>query len=433
MDHSGPCIYAGGKISGNFTQDHRELSHKKLQISVAASAKFPNHRSAGPKVLTGDPHAQRRQIATDGMEFGRRARAGRRGDPEPSGPARSSGDGQLDYLDPDLFGGDSPGTPEDRSPRAKSRGGTPRKAQVGSIADDFDEDTDDEGAAPPSRGLDAAGGWGDEGGGGGGHGGQMGRRPDPRAPRGGFFDEDENDDAPPRLEGRRQATGAMSPPPQQRPGGIAADFDDESPARPALSGVSRRKAREMEEDDSYMMVDQFADLAVRGGARGSPDPSLRSGRRIDPNGEPNRGPHDWDGGVETAVDDIASIPDAEFEQNQNQPGPQSEVADVPRGYVNRRSRFVMPDDLAKEAPERFEPAREEYRREGRDDLDNEIDLSPLLAQLLSREEAFAEDPDEVWTADSLWAEIRGVLQAEADEKARAEEELEKLEREREKI
>ena len=180
MDHSGPCIYAGGKISGNFTQDHRELSHKKLQISVAASAKFPNHRSAGPKVLTGDPHAQRRQIATDGMEFGRRARAGRRGDPEPSGPARSSGDGQLDYLDPDLFGGDSPGTPEDRSPRAKSRGGTPRKAQVGSIADDFDEDTDDEGAAPPSRGLDAAGGWGDEGGGGGGRGGQTGRRPDPR-------------------------------------------------------------------------------------------------------------------------------------------------------------------------------------------------------------------------------------------------------------
>ena len=108
------------------------------------------------------------------------------------------------------------------------------------------------------------------------------------------------------------------------------------------------------------------------------------------------------------------------------------MADVPRGYVNRRSRFVMPDDLAKEAPERFEPAREEYRREGRDDLDNEIDLSPLLAQLLSREEAFAEDPDEVWTADSLWAELRGVLQAEFDEKARSEEELEKLEREREK-
>lgn len=387
------------------------------------------------------------------MEFGRRARAGRRGDPEPSGPAPSSGDGQLDYLDPDLLGGDSPGTPEDRSPRAKSRGGTPRKAQVGSIADDFDEDTDDEGAAPPSRGLDAAGGWGDDGGGWGGHGGHR-RRPDPRAPRGGFFDEDENDDdAPPtRLEGRRQATGAMSPPPQQRPGGIAADFDDESPARPALSGVSRRKAREMEEDDSYMMVDRFADLAVRGGARGSgsPDPSLLSGRRIDA-GEPDhpsnpppshhhrRDRDDRDArreGVETAVEDIASIPDAEFgdEFGDRQNQPAAEVADVPRGYVNRhRQPFVMPDDLAKEAPERFEPAREEYRREGRDDLDDEIDLSPLLAQLMSREEAFAEDPDEVWTADSLWAEIRGVLQAEADEKARAEEELEKLEREREKI
>lgn len=383
------------------------------------------------------------------MEFGRRARAGRRGDPEPSGPAPSSGDGQLDYLDPDLLGGDSPGTPEDRSPRAKSRGGTPRKAQVGSIADDFDEDTDDEGAAPPSRGLDAAGGWGDDGGGGRGHGGHR-RRPDPRAPRGGFFDEDENDDAPTRLEGRRQATGAMSPPPQQRPGGIAADFDDESPARPALSGVSRRKAREMEEDDSYMMVDRFADLAVRGGARSSPDTSLRSGRRIDA-GEPDhpsnpppnnhrRDRDDWDlnhrEGVETAVEDIASIPDAEFGGDEfgdrNQPA--AEVADVPRGYVNRhRQPFVMPDDLAKEAPERFEPGREEYRREGRDDLDDEIDLSPLLAQLMSREEAFAEDPDEVWTADSLWAEIRGVLQAEADEKARAEEELEKLEREREKI
>lgn len=381
------------------------------------------------------------------MEFGRRARAGRRGEPEPepSGPAaRSSRDGQLDYLDPDLLGGDSPGTPEeDNSPRAKSRGGTPHKAQRGSIADDFDEDTDDEGAAPPSsRGLDAAGGWGDEGGGGGGHGGQMGRRPDPRAPRGGFFDEDENDDAPPRLEGRRQATGAMSPPPQQRPGGIAADFDDESPARPALSGVSRRKAREMDaEDDSYMMVDQFADLAVRGGARGSPETSLRSGRRNDAGDidRHHRGPQrrdrdDWDGGVETAVDDIASIPDAEFGDGEfgDSNRPEAEVADVPRGYVNRRSRFVMPDDLAKEAPERFEPAREEYRREGRDDLDDDVDLSPLLAQLMSREEAFAEDPDEVWTADSLWAELRGVLQAEFDEKARAEEELEKLEREREK-
>ena len=378
------------------------------------------------------------------MEFGRRARAGRRGDPEPSGPAPSSGDGQLDYLDPDLLGGDSPGTPEDRSPRAKSRGGTPRKAQVGSIADDFDEDTDDEGAAPPSRGLDAAGGWGDDGGGWGGHGGHR-RRPDPRAPRGGFFDEDENDDdAPPtRLEGRRQATGAMSPPPQQRPGGIAADFDDESPARPALSGVSRRKAREMDaEDDSYMMVDQFADLAVRGGARGSPETSLRSGRRNDAGDidRHHRGPQrrdrdDWDGGVETAVDDIASIPDAEFGDGEfgDSNRPEAEVADVPRGYVNRRSRLVMPDDLAKEAPERFEPAREEYRREGRDDLDDDVDLLPLLAQLMSREEAFAEDPDEVWTADSLWAEIRGVLQAEADEKARAEEELEKLEREREKI
>ena len=379
------------------------------------------------------------------MEFGRRARAGRRGEPEPepSGPAaRSSRDGQLDYLDPDLLGGDSPGTPEeDNSPRAKSRGGTPHKAQRGSIADDFDEDTDDEGAAPPSRGLDAAGGWGDEGGGGGGRGGQTGRRPDPRgSTRGGFFDEDENDDAPPRLEGRRQATGAMSPPPRQRPGGIAADFDDESPARPALSGVSRRKAREMEEDDSYMMVDQFADLAVRGGARGSPETSLRSGRRndagdIDRHHRPQRRDRDdWDGGVETAVDDIASIPDAEFGDGEfgDSNRPAAEVADVPRGYVNRRSRFVMPEDLAKEAPERFEPAREEYRREGRDDLDDDVDLSPLLAQLMSREEAFAEDPDEVWTADSLWAELRGGLQAEFDEKARAEEELEKLEREREK-
>ena len=65
-------------------------------------------------------------------------------------------------------------------------------------------------------------------------------------------------------------------------------------------------------------------------------------------------------------------------------------------------------------------------------MDDDVDLSPLLAQLMSREEAFAEDPDEVWTADSLWAELRGVLQAEFDEKARAEEELEKLEREREK-
>ena len=141
-------------------------------------------------------------------------------------------------------------------------------------------------------------------------------------------------------------------------------------------------------------------------------------------------------GVETAVEDIASIPDAEFGGDEFGEGnqPAAEVADVPRGYVNRhRQPFVMPDDLAKEAPERFEPGREEYRREGRDDLDDEIDLSPLLAQLMSREEAFAEDPDEVWTADSLWAEIRGVLQAEADEKARAEEELEKLEREREKI
>ena len=214
--------------------------------------------------------------------------------------------------------------------------------------------------------------------------------------------------------------------------------------------MSRRKARELEEDDPYMMVDRFADVAVRGGAKaGPPDPSLRSGRRIDagdvdhPSNTPPNHRRDRDDrdahreGVETAVEDIASIPDAEFDSefgDQNQPKTQSEVADVPRGYVNRhREPFVMPDDLAKEAPERFEPAREEYRREGRDDLDGEIDLSPLLAQLMSREEAFAEDPDEVWTADSLWAEIRGVLQAEADEKARAEEELDKLEREREKI
>ena len=52
-----------------------------------------------------------------------------------------------------------------------------------------------------------------------------------------------------------------------------------------------------------------------------------------------------------------------------------------------------------------------------------MDLSPLIENLLTREEVFSEDMNEVWTADSLWAEIRGVLQGEMDEKARLREEL----------
>ena len=76
------------------------------------------------------------------------------------------------------------------------------------------------------------------------------------------------------------------------------------------------------------------------------------------------------------------------------------------------------------------PRREEYKREGREDDD--VDLSPLIENLLTREEVFSEDMNEVWTADSLWAEIRGVLQGEMDEKARLREELERLEIEKEK-
>ena len=74
--------------------------------------------------------------------------------------------------------------------------------------------------------------------------------------------------------------------------------------------------------------------------------------------------------------------------------------------------------------------QEEYKREGREDDD--VDLSPLIENLLTREEVFSEDMNEVWTADSLWAEIRGVLQGEMDEKARLREELERLEIEKEK-
>ena len=106
---------------------------------------------------------------------------------------------------------------------------------------------------------------------------------------------------------------------------------------------------------------------------------------------------------------------------------QPDVANVPRGY-RKDARFVMPDQL--DAPGTFDPEREEYKREGREDDD--VDLSPLIENLLTREEVFSEDMNEVWTADSLWAEIRGVLQGEMDEKARLREELERLEIEKEK-
>ena len=75
--------------------------------------------------------------------------------------------------------------------------------------------------------------------------------------------------------------------------------------------------------------------------------------------------------------------------------------------MNRRSRFVMPDDLAKEAPERFEPAREEYRREGRDDLDDEWTGSPL-AQLMSREEASRRIPTRCDRGLAVGGASRGV-------------------------
>ena len=186
---------------------------------------------------------------------GRRARAGRRGGQEPEPQPPGEGQGQLDYLDPDLLGGDSP--EGNTSPRARSRTNTPRKPEVGSqstafemnkqkhatlrvpqgspIAGDFDDDTDDEAQAPPNppprRRLDT--GWGDEGGDG--HGDpddgyrqhhddhpQQQHEPPRAASTGGFFD-----DEPPAREYRQHDTrhrGVTSPTP--RAGGIAADFDD---------------------------------------------------------------------------------------------------------------------------------------------------------------------------------------------------------------
>ena len=415
---------------------------------------------------------------------GRRARAGRRGGQEPETQPPGEGQGQLDYLDPDLLGGDSP--EGNTSPRARSRTNTPRKPEVGShdstafemnkqkhatlrvpegspIAGDFDDDTDDEAHAPPNppprRRLDT--GWGDEGGDG--HGDpddgyrqhhddhpQQQHEPPRAASTGGFFD-----DEPPAREYRQHDTrhrGVTSPTP--RAGGIAADFDDESPARPKLGGRERRVAREMashnnakhgwDGDDGYMEMDDFEDHAVRGGRRGSlessprgsPDPTHHggpsAGRRQQRRGRDGRrdAENDLERENETAVDAIQSIPDADGgydEYDDDRARDQPDVANVPRGY-RKDARFVMPDQL--DAPGTFDPEREEYKREGREDDD--VDLSPLIENLLTREEVFCEDMNEVWTADSLWAEIRGVLQGEMDEKARLREELERLEIEKEK-
>jgi len=346
----------------------------------------------------------------------------------------------------------------------KQKHATLRVPQGSPIAGDFDDDTDDEAQAPPNppprRRLDT--GWGDEGGDGHGdpddgyrqhhddHSRQQQHEPPRAASTGGFFD-----DEPPAQEYRQHDTrhrGVTSPTP--RAGGIAADFDDESPARPKLGGRERRVARAMashnnarhgwDGDDGYMEMDDFEDHAVRGGRRGSlessprgsPDPTHHGGpsagrRQQQRRGRDGRRENDLERENETAVDAIQSIPDAdggydEYDDDRARRD-QPDVANVPRGY-GKDARFVMPDQL--DAPGTFDPEREEYKREGREDDD--VDLSPLIENLLTREEVFSEDMNEVWTADSLWAEIRGVLQGEMDEKARLREELERLEIEKEK-
>ena len=340
----------------------------------------------------------------------------------------------------------------------KQKHATLRVPQGSPIAGDFDDDTDEEAQAPnppPRRRLDT--GWGDEGGDRHGdpddgyrqhhddHSRQQ-HEPPRAASTGGFFDDE------PTREYQRHR-GVTSPTP--RAGGIAADFDDESPARPKLGGRERRVAREMashnnarhgwDGDDGYMEMDDFEDHAVRGGRRGSlessprgsPDPTHHggpsAGRRQQRRGRDGRrdAENDLERENETAVDAIQSIPDADGgydEYDDDRRGrDQPDVANVPRGY-RKDARFVMPDQL--DAPGTFDPEREEYKREGREDDD--VDLSPLIENLLTREEVFSEDMNEVWTADSLWAEIRGVLQGEMDEKARLREELERLEIEKEK-
>ena len=188
-----------------------------------------------------------------------------------------------------------------------------------------------------------------------------------------------------------------------RNGGIAADFDDESPAgKPKFTGVSRRKAAqqggflETGGDDGF------------GGTTASSGGQPPQGRRRDGGGAGGAG-----GGARAAPrskhdelddageQDIMEIPELDEDAGFDEDDITTQVAAVPKYRANRVQTIGELDEEA-------------HMLQRADDEDDDIDFSLLTSVLHSMEQV--REGDEVWDPERIWGEIKRELHLEEEER-----------------
>lgn len=185
-------------------------------------------------------------------------------------------------------------------------------------------------------------------------------------------------------------------------GGIAADFDDESPAgKPKFSGVSRRKAAQQ---NAFMTEtggdDGFGTTAERPTDR-APVAGRRAGGGAPGGGLPPAGRNRHDELDDAAEQDIMEIPDLDEGGGDEDGDITTQVAAVPKYRANRVQTIRELD--------------EEAHMLGRqDEQDEDIDFSLLTSVLHSMEQV--REGDEVWDPDRLWGEIKRELNLEDEER-----------------